>query len=190
MQNGQWQEEYIWQGEEVKLRNLPPGVEVKGELVTARSWADRAGLHVLVLSIEGPKPTPGNPDARSKWLYAQEYLRKPNSRGYEQVWDIQDFEKGCPAEMDLSLQSLPPHVQLTDLDLDGYTETTLSYRMQCASDVQPYRVKIILHEQGRKYALRGYSSTPYQNKQQDPTTDFDTAPTVFWTWVQKLWHGE
>jgi len=50
---------------------------------------------------------------------------------------------------------LPNSTQITDLDNDGITETTIAYKLTCRSDVSPSNMKLIMHENDTKMALRG-----------------------------------
>jgi hypothetical protein len=46
---------------------------------------------------------------------------------------------------------------VTDLDHDGVGEVTFAYLLNCAGDVSPARLKLLVLEDGAKYIIRGSS---------------------------------
>jgi len=135
---------------------IPKLIEIKGDLLIAKRWQDDNGENILILSRKGPiKETEYevefSGDERYAELYGAQYLKKGNK--FESLWDIYDFERHCP--FDLWIGNLPNSTQITDLDNDGITETTIAYKLTCRSDVSPSNMKLIMHENDTKMALRG-----------------------------------
>ncbi len=69
------------------------------------------------------------------------------------MWKISDAEQDSP--LDLAVAFIKGSLAITDLDKDGMAETTVQYKLACRSDVSPAQMKLILHEDTVKYALRG-----------------------------------
>ncbi len=142
--------------EEFSKEEIPESIEIKGDLLIAKRWKDNNGENILILSRKGPiKETEYevefSGDERYAELYGAQYVKKNNE--YELLWDIYDFERHCP--FDLWIGCLPKSTQITDLDNDGITETTIIYKLTCRSDMSPSNMKLIMHENDTKMALRG-----------------------------------
>ncbi|MCB2378763.1 hypothetical protein LGH70_14265 [Hymenobacter sp. BT635] len=146
---------------------LPAGVVLPaGKLQEARQWEDANGTNVLVVTRTAEQDEPNAPDeadeaegARHVELYARQYVRRPG--GYQLLWKLQDHVGHCP--LDLALSLLPGSTAITDLDNDGHTETMLVYALGCRGDVSPLELKLILHEDAAKYALRGNNVVQYDS---------------------------
>jgi hypothetical protein len=66
---------------------------------------------------------------------------------------VRDQEKNCP--WDLAVDFVEPALGLSDLDGDGAGELTFAYQLDCASDVSPATLKLLVLEGPDKYILRG-----------------------------------
>jgi len=73
--------------------------------------------------------------------------------GYNLVWKISDGERDCP--FDITVEFIKGSTKISDLDKDGIAETTVQYKLACRSDVSPAQMKLIMHEDTVKFALRG-----------------------------------
>jgi hypothetical protein len=149
-----------------RLGNLPDAVSrvLKGKPVTAESWTDKNGENILVL-IEGPegkhaRPVGNNTDEKGnetpfyawyKELQAVHFVKADT--GYRVLWKLSDRQEQC--EFDMTAAFIREAFAVTDLDKDGIAETTVQYKLACRSDVSPAAMKLILHEDTVKYALRG-----------------------------------
>jgi len=141
---------------DIKKSEIPKSIEIKGELLLSKKWTDQNGENILVLSRKGPMQETEfevefSGDERYAELYAEQYTKKENQ--FTLLWDIYDFERHCP--FDLWIGPLPNSTAITDLDNDGITETTIAYKLSCRSDVSPSFMKLIMHENDIKMALRG-----------------------------------
>ena len=52
---------------------------------------------------------------------------------------------------------------MTDLDSNGTTETTFFFKTACRSDVSPADIELIMHENKKKYTLKGTSFIRYSS---------------------------
>ena len=135
---------------------IPRSIEIKGDVLISKKWEDNNGENILILSRKGPieeteYEVEFSGDERYAELYGAQYLKQGDD--FELLWDIYDFERHCP--FDLWIGYLPNSTQITDLDNNGITETTIAYKLTCRSDVSPSNMKLIMHENGKKMALRG-----------------------------------
>lgn len=108
--------------------SLPVAIAFHGSFEAAYSWVDKNGKNVLVLSSDHKATVPG-PEKRkairrSATLYAKQFVIEEDSTFL--LWDIVDFEKDCP--YDLTVSFLDQGIQVTDLDQDGISETTITYQ--------------------------------------------------------------
>jgi hypothetical protein len=143
----------------VDVQRLPAGVTVTGQVVHAEHWQDKAGEHLLLLSlgpVVGHKPNTRNPDGyHDQNLYGYQFSKQGGS--FVRLWQVQDFVREC--EFDLTCDFLLPSVQLTDLNNDGIAETSFLYKIGCRSDISPVKLKLIMHNGTAKYVLRGETQT-------------------------------
>jgi hypothetical protein len=132
---------------------LPPGIQVDGAVVAGSRWRDAAGENLLLLTQTGEigRSSGECTDCRDAELYAYQFVR--NGGGWERLWRVADFERGC--EFDLLVGFVPGSLTVTDLDEDGTAESTFLYTLACRSDVSPATRKLIMHEGAAKYAIRG-----------------------------------
>ncbi|MBX0292738.1 hypothetical protein K3G63_19995 [Hymenobacter sp. HSC-4F20] len=136
---------------------LPPGT-----LLEARQWPDGNGENLLVVTRRGPLPektTQYTDEESYVELFARQYVRRAGQ--WKELWRLQDAIRNCP--FDMWLGTLPGSTQITDLDQDGQTETTLVYQLTCRSDVSPDNLKLIIREGKNKYALRGQNVVQYDS---------------------------
>jgi hypothetical protein len=129
---------------------MPPGIKVKGRITDAWQWSDSLGTNLLILSGSGLVQGQ-NGDEQSQQIFASHYVS--TGTGYRQLWNLTDGVTACP--LDLEANFLPGSTRITDLDKDGIAETTLVYRLACRGDVSPSDMKLIMHEDTVKFALRG-----------------------------------
>lgn len=141
---------------DIPKSEIPNSVEIIGDLLIAKKWKDNIGENFLILSRKGPlEETEYEVEFSGDEKYAEFYGAQYWKHGdeFELLWDIYDFVRHCP--FDLWIGDLPNSTQITDLDNDGITETTIIYKLTCRSDVSPSSMKLIMHENDTKMALRG-----------------------------------
>lgn len=139
----------------ITSEDIPLNIKVKGVFAEGYKWFDKNGCNILVLSKKGPfqesKSINTDGSGMSVYLYAEQYI--VNNDSIKLLWDIVDFETQCL--FDITGDFLDNSTTITDLDNDGITETTIIYKLACRSDITPASMKILLHENGIKYGLRG-----------------------------------
>jgi hypothetical protein len=131
------------------------------------------------------EPEMGNRDAE---LFAYHYLSSKDS--LHLTWKVYDFIKDCP--VDLKASFIKNTFAFTDLNKDGHAEVWLMYKTVCHGDVSPSEMKIIMYENGRKYAVRGTNKMKVSEKEYDGGShNFDAAfinaPEVFRSYAKALW---
>ncbi len=137
---------------------IPAGVSVKGKVTDGAKWTDSNGENLLLLSIVEPfrvgKASKDEPEDMDAELYATHFVKKDN--GYTMLWDIQDYVRKCP--LDIQCDFVPGALSVTDNDGNNIGESTVIYRTACRADVSPSTQKLIMHEGSVKLALRGTTS--------------------------------
>lgn len=157
---------------------IPSGFKgYKGKPVEAASWTDSNGDNLVII-------TEVNGSANNE-LYGYHFIMDGNSG--EELWKIQDFVKDC--EFDIRLDYVPESLSITDLDDDGIGESTFLYNMSCKSDVSPDDLKLMMHENENKYALRGYTYISSVDAGGDYKVDasFNNAPASFLQYAKEQW---
>lgn len=164
---------------------LPASVKYDGKLVAGAKWEDNNGLNVLIIT-ETPEKTQSG-EERMKELFAYQYVIDGESS--RQLWKVNDFIKECP--LDITLSYMPKSLTITDLDNNGIAENTFMYRMACKGDVSPDDMKLIMHEAGSKYAIRGsmlleLAGEKYGGEMKIDAS-FDKAPKEFLDHAKAEW---
>lgn len=126
----------------------------ESKVLKAYSWSDSNGENKLIITRKGPFS--GTESGFTSSLYAVQYLNGMKKENI--LWDIYDFEKDC--QFDLWIGLVPNSIRITDLDNDGVSETTFIYKKNCRSDVSPAEMKLMMHENAQKMALRGWMALP------------------------------
>lgn len=160
-------------------RVIPSGFkDYKGKPVEAASWTDSNGDNLVIITEVG-----GSSNAE---LYGYHFIMDGNSG--DELWKIQDFVKDC--EFDLRLNYVPESLTITDLDADGIGESTFLYNMSCKSDVSPDDLKLMMHENENKYALRGFTYISSVDAGGDYKVDgaFNDAPASFLQYAKEQWN--
>ncbi|WP_370662667.1 M949_RS01915 family surface polysaccharide biosynthesis protein [Massilia frigida] len=128
----------------------------RGTLVKAKRIVDRAGEHLLVVTLRSGPSTAANatPGAVERFeLYAVLYTHKDKDKAWTQTWIIQDHVD-CPG-LDSGAEFFPEYITVTDLDKNSLAEVTVPYKMSCGGGVDASELKIILRQGEQKLALRG-----------------------------------
>lgn len=157
------------------------------------AWRDSNGDNYVLFALRDRKEEKeltfvGKPVERT--LHACHYTIK---NGHEKrLWEMNDYELVC--EFDLFMDYLYKSVSLTDIDKNGVAEICFMYSLGCISDVSPVDVKLMLYENGQKYALRGNSRISSElrtkkNNQPNYKIDemFENAPKGFLDFAKTHW---
>lgn len=153
---------------------IPSGIKVKGRITDTFHWSDSLGTNFLILAGTGLVQGQ-NEDEQSQQIFASHYVS--TDTGYRLLWKLTDGVLDCP--LDLEAGFLPGSTGITDLDKDGIAETTLVYRLSCRGDVSPSDMKLIMHEDTVKFALRGvrWMDIPFDDPV-SPPVKFPTETNV------------
>lgn len=140
---------------------IPKNIIVSGKLIEAKQWEDLEGENILIISRFRPKtkPLPDNPgqSTESTFLFINHYVKKGPS--YNLVWSYRDSVMDCL--FDLWIGPIDNSTTITDLNSDNNTEITIVYSYTCRSDVSPSKMKVILHNKGNTYCLKGTMYSTY-----------------------------
>lgn len=166
---------------------LPYGVKYSGKIVAGARWNDKNGENILIITETPVKGTPG--DSRMKELFGYHY--KISGGETKLLWKINDFVKDCP--VDLTLKYVDESLSITDLDNNGIAESIFLYRMSCKGDVSPDDMKLLMHENETKYAIRGNMKLTIKGEgtyggemKVDPA--FNNAPKEFLDYAKERWN--
>lgn len=135
---------------------VPKTIKFRGKLVEAWKWKDKLGENLLITSTVRPYKGKNSDMETDEAVYSAElhafhFVKK--EAGYNLIWKISDGERDCP--LDITVQFIKGSTKISDLDKDGIAETTVQYKLACRSDVSPAQMKLIMHEDTVKFALRG-----------------------------------
>lgn len=137
----------------VKLKTVDKKLRFRGKLHEAWQWKDKLGENVLVTSVLAPYKGKDMDltGTTTIELFAIHYIK--TDTGYRALWRLNDLQKDC--ELDIKVGFVSNSITITDLDGNGIAETKLQYELACRGDVSPSYMKLIMHEDSVKYALRG-----------------------------------
>ena len=140
----------------ITIAQIPETIKFRGKLAEAWQWKDNSGDNILITSAVPAykaKSFTGDEEeeAYSAELHAFHFVKKDTT--YKLLWKISDGTKGCP--FDITAEFIKDAIKISDLDKNGIAETTIQYKLACRSDATPAQMKLIMHEDTIKYALRG-----------------------------------
>lgn len=167
------------------IMRVPSDMKYTGSVVAMAQWKDRSGSNILFITETAEN---SNEDNRSKELFGYHYVT--DDEGNRLLWKINDFIKDCP--VDLTLDYIDRSLIITDLDKNGIGESSFLYKMSCKGDVSADDMKLIMHEDKNKYAIRGTMNLMMNGQELekgrmkvDPS--FDDAPETFLEFAKDHW---
>lgn len=184
--------------------SVPKFAKYKGSIDTAVRYWDKDGEHILIASYyekddttelvmekadgKGDSTSVGSSDTRSAYLYAYNYL--VTGKTAKLLWQMKDFVEECGE--DVTAYYLPATFAVTDLDHNGQAEVWLMYKLNCAGDVSPVTMKVIMHQGAQKYAMRGDTKVVISGRNYGGGTysfddAFNKAPEIFKEHARLLW---
>jgi len=170
-----------------KLDEVPSDCKTEGKTVDAYSWKDENGTNYFIRTMSEADmdyPQSDGDEVYSQYLYAYHFVE--NLKGeFSTLREITDFVKEC--EFDIIMSHELDALELTDLDEDNYGEITFIYRTACTSDVSPSTQKLIMLENGEKYAIRGTTQVMGEGGDFEMGEEFKTAPEKFTPWAENIW---
>jgi len=175
----------------VAKNEIPASVVYKGNYYDAYKWNDADGEHLLLRTKTGETTSRGHDKEESFFdaaLYVFHFIVQKDS--LQLTWKVQDYVKEC--ELDLTADFIKNSFAITDLDKNNKAEIWLMYKLACRGDVSPALQKIIMYEGSKKYAVRGATKVPVNDKEYiggEMTFDesFKSASTSFKEYASKLW---
>jgi hypothetical protein len=172
--------------------------DLKGKVRIALTWNDKNGKNLLFLTETGAFQGDSE-DSKSAELFLYHYKFEDDQ--FLLLRRIYDFINDCT--FDIYVGFLDSSLTITDLDKDEIAEITILYKLTCRSDVNPSNMKLIMLEDGQKYALRGIMINEYvKHLPPDERTKgiqdygwgtytidkaFDNAPNIFLDFSKKRW---
>lgn len=139
----------------IDAAQVPSSLKFRGKPYEIWQWKDDLGDNLLITTLvaayNDKQKNEYDEEGQTAELHAFHYVKKDT--GYKLLWKISDAEKACP--FDITCGFIKNGITVTDLDKDGIAETTVQYKLACRSDVSPADMKVVMHEDTAKYALRG-----------------------------------
>jgi hypothetical protein len=136
----------------------------------AHSFQDARGYNAVIVSSthsesHGDEPT----TTRRLWI---EHVRHDTAGKPVVVREMKDIVEKCWGDATLVVVDGPT---VTDLDGDSIGEITVVYRIGCRSDVSPIGLKVLMIEDGTKYAVRGETRIEIEGTTMGGTRSLDPA---------------
>ena len=173
---------------------------IKGEIIQALQWGDRAGLHIMVLSQknsveevdEGPAPG-------TKTLYAQKFDKnipyedydneEKADTNYNETYTLKETETKCYFQMDASFAK--DGIILTDMDNNDDMEVSFAYQMGCTSELTDKPIKMITLSGEEEYIIYGTTTVDYGHEimvgETNFSASFNNAPLGFLASLKPYW---
>lgn len=168
--------------------NILKKFEVKGTIINGSRWTDRNGDNYVVLAQVSKERTAEDVYMKSITLTAYHYADF-NSGTYREVRKVQDFTRDC--EYNNIAAFLPATLSVTDIDKNNLGEVTFMYKLGCKSELSPDDLKLIMMENGVKYAVRGesivYMGDMKLGGKKEIDKSFNNAPQAFLNFANELW---
>lgn len=163
---------------------------IKGKLEKKVTFVDAKGINDVILTHSGMYPSNPNEEEGpcNNDLHAYGFITRGGQS--RTLWQMHDFVHDCEASADAEFS--PDSPVITDLDEDGISEIWLTYYVGCRGDVSPIGMKILMYEDGKKYALKGETFVHVDGMdlggsyKADPA--FENAPERFRRFANRLWH--
>ena len=176
------------------VTDIPGNVSFDGHIVASAKWTDKNGSNLLLITetdvkTKNNKVMTDDDAEQFKYLYGYHYILQNNSN--KLLWKINDFVQNC--FFDIEVFYIPNSLSITDLNNNGIGESSFMYLLACRSDVSPADIKLLMHENDTKYAIRGESliklpdGTTYGGKVMNIDPSFTNAPAGFLDYAKQQW---
>ncbi len=164
--------------------------KVAGKILTGKRWQDANGMNIVFFSeVKSEKSAQEFPPDGARTVEFHIYHFKKSDKEYELVREVSDFEKDCWADNRAKLDT--KNITITDIDKNNFGEITFTYRLGCSSELSPDGLKLIMLENGKKYAIRGNTLVNYGQETSGGKTNIDTsfnnAPESFLAHAKEIW---
>lgn len=144
---------------------------IKGTFIEGLGWRDAVSEHrVLFTAI----PVKLNKSGRqSGAIYA--YCFVQSGGAWQKEWEVKDRIENC--EVDATCEFFPGSFTITDKDGNNQGEVCFLYKLSCKGDVSPDEKKLIMYENGIKYAIRGSTVLQFEGGKEGGDKKIDAAFT-------------
>ncbi len=125
--------------------SIPTNIDYQGKIISSKKWQDKNGENIFILSYKKTN--------QSIYIYGYHYALQTDNT-YNLLRKIKDMEENC--DFDLAYNFYKDEISIKDNDDNKFAEITFCYSLECSSDVGAKRLKLLMLENGVKYAIRGY----------------------------------
>ncbi len=165
--------------------------EMEGRVWKTTSFKDAKGENFIFLNTTGnytSRPSNDEEICTNSDIFAYGY-RSGGDAEPVLLWKMHDFIHDCFTSATCEFSSDSPVI--TDLDKNGIQEVWMTVYIGCRGDVGPVGMKILMYENGKKYALRGETFVHVDDMDLGGTykadPEFTKAPAVFLQFADRLW---
>jgi uncharacterized membrane protein len=165
----------------------------KGKIVYLKEWSDKNGDNVLILSEERVEDLfDEGPSSLSVYLYAYHYANA--GEGFNLINEVTDYQKDCDFEN--RARFMEESVIITDVNNNGYSEITFTYRLGCTSELSPDKLVLIAMEKGAIYTINGttkvelHESMPAMGGETIVGHEFEKASKKLLANALKAWENQ
>lgn len=131
--------------------SMAEALDYKGKITLGKAWDDANGENVLLFTEEHKRTKTADGPVQNWYLYAYHYADKGD--GFELKRKIQDYELKC--DIALAAEFKKESVSITDINSNAIAEITFVYHLGCNGDPSPVPCKLMMLEDGEKFAIRG-----------------------------------
>lgn len=149
-------------------------------------WNEGSGAHVAVFATREKVGQKDGSTYTSKSLHVGVF----NVQGDAPKKIHAIIEAVQPCELDLTARFIDGSISLTNLDGDDQAELTFAYVTQCAGDLSPKSMKVLMLEGKDRHALRGQALLDMGDGLTDGgqyKVDFKKAPKVLVDHAKAVW---
>lgn len=152
------------------------------EVVKSIQFTDKNGINYLIATTE--ENTKDDYTTRRLWV---EHFVERDAKSPDLLREINDFERDCPVDNQLSL--FPESFSIADADNNGYAEIIFLYKTGCKGDVSQSGLKLMVLENGNKAAIRGKTTIKEFNLKGEKTPDaaFKKLPKTIQDKAYSIW---
>ena len=174
----------------VRKRSLSKEITYPKSLVRAVRWKDNMGDNIVVRTRTRKAKSASRPEQGyyEQSLEVRHFVS--DGKHWRQKWNIHDQTMEC--EFEMVANYVKKSFAVTDLDEDGTAEIWVMYRTGCGIDMKPGNMKVIMHEGGVRYNMRGrvrlkINENKYDGGEYDLDPAFAKGPAVFKEYAVDLW---
>lgn len=162
---------------------LPPFVDFTHDDGDTLTWADKQGVHFLVLH-QSEKTFHESEMTSSQYILAKHWLQEGNSR--VETWSYQDGIEDCQVDIEAKFLAAP---RFADLDEDGVYEVWFITQMACKGDISPSRVQVVMVDNGTTYRMDAEEKLVFPDGTTDGGSytlgDFEQLPELYQTYARE-----